>query len=100
MIYFVECFGQIYRTQISCVTPLDYALNNSARTIHSMVTTQTLLETKLVIGAYQIITKPKLYTVVKIIKILGHITVCLFDVPIVFFFLLFLLPFVVNKDVH
>jgi len=57
MIYFVECFGQIYRTQISCVTSLNYALNNSARTIHSMVTTQTLLETKLVIGAYQIITK-------------------------------------------
>ena len=49
---------QIYRTQISCVTSLNYALNNSTRTIHSMVTTQTLLETKLVIGAYQIITKP------------------------------------------
>ena len=54
---------EIYLTERRCCevingTSLDYALNNSARTIRSMVTTQILLETKLVIGAYKIITKP------------------------------------------
>ena len=57
MIYFFACFYKSIEHKISCVTSLNYALNNSTRTIHSMVTTQTL-ETKLVIGAYQIITKP------------------------------------------
>jgi len=49
MVYLIKCFRKIYSTEISCFVTLDVTIHNVSDCTNSLVTAESLFESKLVI---------------------------------------------------